>query len=626
MKKKNLIPLAFSSIFLTLSGCGGENASIYEDPNSGVKTSTNGCRASDSGCQGFVLDYPVSGLNFDCSSKKIDHFSTMLEGNVVAGGCPVGDKVTFYIQGETTARKVSLGTVDLQKMVPSKSKGQYAYISVADLAEGLTGKQINLESGNDTTYQTMLALVKIFQAIGLKQQSNELGDVQYIHLSNSFKDDLQILKANIEAGDYSDGSYVQALRAWIDVSQVSNAQADEVARQLLNLRHVGVFSAEFLPILALNADVQGFYGKSLGGNTSIGSLFMLSTRQGYNIGYALQWRGVPKQEGNQSNSPLSRIVLINQVVPTKLNVESNSQNWLHPVTNRVVNPLRLKTAANGTDSMEIYKGRLLSQSTLPGNEFMYKLNAEQNATPNSNDYTEWRQDINGERYTGTIDILKTNPAVNLDRQVFKTLKNTKSGDFYLFPMYVDLTFKYDNTDVAAQTVSVVIDEQGDIRTNRSATSLQSGKCLGVNNNLVDGEGVQQYRIGTLAASNNTANDKSLTLRMIFANPVFGHLDGALVGLNRDISVDPQSVVNSGVVYLNISRLVLNKDLTRGITIAGFNNGANVPARWLNMHALYQEVYNANDQNTVTQEQRDLAKRLSGSIEATLSPCYQIKEK
>ena len=624
MNKKIIIPMALSSIFLALSGCGGEKSSIYEDPNRGVKTSTNGCNNNLSTCQGFVLDYPVSGINFDCSTDKVNHFATLLEGNAVVGGCTKGDTVTFYIQGETSGRKVELGKVDLNKLVPVKSDGQYTQISLADMAQGLTGKEINLNSASDSTYQTMLALVKIFQSVGLQQQSNQLGDVQYIHLSKTLKDDLQKLKADVGANDFSDGSYIDDLKTWLDVSSVPNRQADQIARQLLNLRHVGVFNSEFIPFLALNAGIEGFHGKSLnGGNTAIGSLYMMTTRQGYNLGYALQWRGKPRLEGNQQDSPLARVVLINQVSPTKINLQANNQNWLQPVTNRIVNPLQLKTDSTSSDVMEIYKGRLLSQSVIPSNEIVYKAMAASTETPSSNDYAEWRQEINGERYSGVIDIFKTNPAAYLDREVFRTEKNTKASEHYLFPMYANLSFQHDSIDVPTQTLSVVIEADGEIRTNRSATSLQSDKCLTVNNSLVDNDGIQQYRIGTLAATSNSVSDKSITLRMVLANPIFGNLDGALIGLNNKFKLDSTTEASSGLVRLNMYYLVVDKDISRGINLAGFNNGQDGSARWINMHAVMQNTYNANNANSVTQAQKDLAKRVGGNIQATLAPCYKI---
>ena len=100
MNNKRLFPFAFSSLFLALTGCGGESATIYEDPYEGVKTSTSGCLSSSASCMGFTVAYPVEGLNFDCSSDDKNHFITEIVGNTATGGCKIGDKVSFYIQGQ----------------------------------------------------------------------------------------------------------------------------------------------------------------------------------------------------------------------------------------------------------------------------------------------------------------------------------------------------------------------------------------------------------------------------------------------------------------------------------------------------------------------------------------------
>ena len=120
MNNKILIPVALSSFIVAMPGCGGESATIHDDPHTGVKTSTNGCDASSDNCLGFVVTYPVEGLNFDCSSDIKNHFVTQLEGNIATGGCAVGDKVNFYIQGQNSSRKFELETVDLKRISRSK--------------------------------------------------------------------------------------------------------------------------------------------------------------------------------------------------------------------------------------------------------------------------------------------------------------------------------------------------------------------------------------------------------------------------------------------------------------------------------------------------------------------------
>ncbi len=45
-----------------------------------MRSTTNGtCTIGASGCLGFALDYPLSGLNFTCSSDTKNSFVTTLD-------------------------------------------------------------------------------------------------------------------------------------------------------------------------------------------------------------------------------------------------------------------------------------------------------------------------------------------------------------------------------------------------------------------------------------------------------------------------------------------------------------------------------------------------------------------
>lgn len=91
-----------------LNGCGGGSSTINEDPNSGTNngnltsgsctptTSDNG--AEDSTCLQFALDYPIAGINFDCSSATNFHYATKISGNAVIGSCKVGDTARFIFK------------------------------------------------------------------------------------------------------------------------------------------------------------------------------------------------------------------------------------------------------------------------------------------------------------------------------------------------------------------------------------------------------------------------------------------------------------------------------------------------------------------------------------------------
>lgn len=91
-----------------------------------------------------------------------------------------------------------------------------------------------------------------------------------------------------------------------------------------------------------------------------------------------------------------------------------------------------------------------------------------------------------------------------------------SGQTYIFPLYGTLNIKFDTAGISPIDLGIVIDENGDIRTdikpNATATDM-SGQCGVVSDNtLIDNNGVQQYRIGTTGGTESASNDKSITVK------------------------------------------------------------------------------------------------------------------
>lgn len=211
-------------------------------------------------------------------------------------------------------------------------------------------------------------------------------------------------------------------------------------------------------------------------------------------------------------------------------------------------------------------------------------------------------------------------------------------------MSTDPTFTFTNPEVNpnTQTLGIVIDENGDIRTNlgRNGT-LNSNTCADVDpSTYIDKEtGVQQYRLGTTGTAYiNGDIEKSITLRMILANPIFGSLDGALVGLNEKLVVTPTSgttnddlnkaSVSSGGIRLNLQRLINEQNTSSGVNITSWDGDKTIPATWVNLQAVYQAIYNNTDTNKdkLTIEQKELAKRQQGTLSVSLPQCYTVKTK
>ena len=638
MKRKFIIPFALTGLVTALSGCGGESAVIYEDPYQGIKTSTNGCLASAEKCQSFVVDYPIEGLNFDCSSDQKNHFVTEMVQNVALGGCAVGDKVSFYIQGSETSHKIALGVVDLSQLNPLKITGQPTQIGLIDIAAGMTGKAATSMSMSDDTFKVMVALTRVFQTIGVNQDANLSGDIQPIELSKNLKNDLSKIETSIDANNFLDGSYVNILKPWLDLDVVNEATAQQVATQLINLSNVNIYTANFLAITAANVDLGGFFGSSPSGKEAISNLYLLTTRQGYTTGYAVQWMGTPITTGDQLISSIARINLLTQVAPEKLNADAQSK-WIDPLTKKIAAPFTLHPANNVADNLEIFQGTLLNGTTIPGTEFMYKRVTGDTKPPIDNSvYGKWRQSIGNEQFTGSIDVYKTNPATYLDKRVFQTANTVKVGQQYIFPLYATLTFSFNDKTLPNIKLGIVVDENGDIRTNiganASSTDLSSSSCSEVDpvSYIDKTTAVQQYRIGTTGAANYDNSDKSLTLRMILSNPVFGNLDGALVGLNENLTFLPQTsdgtapAFNSGGVRMNLQNLIVDQSTARGINITGWDGQYTTEAQWGNLHAISQSIFNSANKDKATQAQLDLAKRANGKINIELPSCYTLKTK
>ncbi|MCH7315306.1 hypothetical protein [Acinetobacter sp. ANC 3882] len=619
MNKKILLPFALSTLAIFLHGCGGESAKINEDPTKGVTgvTSNTSCDITATDCLQFVLDYPVAGLNFDCSSDKVNHFATKLDSNVVTGACKLGDTITFYLQGEGSPRKINLGTIQLDKITKMKM-GTPARIRIVDLAMGLTGNTPANLSMSDDTIRVAMALVKIFQSQSIVDDLNIIGDIQPIEFTLEKKNTLVNLSRDIGVTELSSGAYAEILKPWLDVSKINDEQAFAVVTQLLNLSNMGVWYAE-LPLFKAGSNgavvevpnegsgvfPDGLFGcnrelyadclNTKNGNGanlthSMGRFELLTDRQGYIIGYGQQWRGSPIITNDVVSPP---IALLGTTKPDKLQVNAQ-KDWFNLV-NQEVNPnqpLRFILNNNSVEDVLMTQGKLINGTNIASTEAVYRQLTKAKSTDpfnNAKDLGLWQQSVAGINYKGVTDVFKVNPASYLPKDVFTTEANVRSGQRYAFPLYATLTFKFQDTSIAPVDLGIVIDEHGDIRTDikKDATATDmSGNCAKAesqtNGTFIDEYGVTQYRVGTTGGALYSANDKSITVRMIFANPKFGAIDGVLLGLNFT-SINGQNNISGAKI--NVHNL-LNGQAT-GINLTNFSNNT---VSWLNNYGLYLTTY------------------------------------
>lgn len=651
MNKKILLPFAVSTLALMLHGCGGENAKINEDPTKGVEgvTSNTSCAITADNCLRFVMDYPVTGLNFDCSTDKFNHFATKLEGNIVTGACKLGDSINFYIQGEG-ARKINLGTLNLDTI--SKTKMAIPpRIRLIDLAIAMTGQKPTTLNMNDDTTRVAVALIKILQSLGAENGDNVIGDIQPIELSKDKKNQLIDISKDIGTQEFISGEYVEILKPWLNVEQVSDAQALALLTDLLNLSNTGVWQADAPfakqtgdnPIASATGD--GFFGCNRDDYNactqatdnllhSMGGFLLISDRQGYILGYGQQWRG-PAAIVDKIVFPY---VLTTKVKPQKIQV--NAQNlWFNQIDKFIKpeQPLRFSLNNEKSEDLLLTQGQLINGTAIAGTERIYK---QLNKLKDSDSVDPkllgaWQQTIAGETYKGRIDIIRVNPASYLSKDIFKTEANVQSKQQYIFPLYATLNFKFQNNEFPAVDIGIVIDEKGDIRTDIKANATdtdKSGICgtvksVNSDGTITDSNDQIQYRIGTTSATEFSAVDKSLVVRMILSNPKFGNVDGAIFGLNLTAGTGAK---------INIHNLLAGQ--ANGINLTNFLNET---ANWSNTYAAYQLIYNTTYDNLKdaeknkyikpTDEERALAKRYSGTVsikiaDQSIPACNAIKIK
>ncbi|WP_228150070.1 protein FilF, partial [Acinetobacter baumannii] len=643
-----LWPFALTTIALMLNGCGGGSSTINEDPNSGTNngnltsgsctptTSDNG--AEDSTCLQFALDYPIAGINFDCSSATNFHYATKISGNAVIGSCKVGDTARFYIQSKDN-KKVFLGNVNLDTIgkftaVNGKSKEiNPIYLRVLDLASGITGKAPTTLDKNDETIKVAIALIKIFQSIGVENGDNLIGDIQPTQLTDIKKDQLTKISQSVTATEFQNGAYASILKPWLDVNQISDDDAYKLLVQTTNLSNAGVFQSFNLFINStILQNYQVFNGcnrstqeeclnNTINLRHSTDDLYLLSDRQGYTLGYGLQWKGSAIVIDNKVQNPY---LLTTKVKPAKLNVNAQN-NWLNPVSREIqsTTPLRLSFSNNPNEDLQIYQGKFFNDYGVAGTEAFYKYLTKL-STGNPQHYGLWRQNVDGDNYNGVLSIIKSNPISYLERNVFKTSGNVKTGEKYIFPLYATLTFNFSDTTIQPVNLGIVIDEHGDIRTDikpNSTTTDMSGQCATVSDaSLIDNNGMQQYRIGTTAATFNDPlnGDQSVYVRMILSNPKFANIDGVMVGVTF-VGVSP------GPAKLNLFNLLANKVDSTSINFD--NNTA-----WFNQHAAAQESYNMlKDVPAPTAADKALAQRKFGTVtiklaDQSIPACKAIKTK
>ena len=629
--KKIVVPFALSVLSAVLAACGGEENVIHENPNSGGQGSSySSCNVERDECLTFALEYPVAGLSFTCSGDNLRSFVTRQQGNAVIGACELGDTVNFYVQGPNTANRVELGEVALDSIAKFKNKQTIPQISFLDMAAGALKQPANSLSLTDATTRLASRYVQLFQAIGVKNGQSALGDIQLISLSEQQRDELLKLADSISIQDWQSNQYVALLSPWVELNGLTEQEGLDALVKLNHINNGALYSADLIQLFLA---AEGFHGESQlnSQRKNINLFYMLTNRKGEAFGYGIQWVGIPtvttSETGNSSSTgaDVSRLNLLTKENPQLMLIQPVT-SWLDPLKKNIVanRPLIFKLAGNNNE-LRITQGQLINDVGIAGSDNLYKL-MSRTETVVAAHLGKWQQSLNGEPFTGTVDIYKTAQMTYLDRRVFKTEANTRVGDKYVFPLYATLTFNFDDRDTAQHKLGIVIDEHGDIRTdireNATATDL-SGQCGTVDNTLMDNFGVQQYNIGTTGTANiNTQDaDTSLSVRMIIAGDQYHALNGTVIGLNT--ARDDAATVSVSGAKINLHNLITTGSLINGINITDFDNKA---VNWANIYNVYKNVFVNGKDNVSTPEEKRQAERLQGRLAIDIAPCYELKTK
>lgn len=590
------------------------------------------------------LEYPLDGLNFNCSSDTENTFITLFDSKngVASGTCQKTDNIEFSIQS-FGSNKINLGQIKLSDYASFSAQTQLPRLSVIDIASGISGRRVsNLEPG-DPTVQVAMRLVKILQALALQKGSIvNPSDVQPLYITEDMRKNLAKISGNISL---TDTDLATKIKDFVDISTISDEVAFTTVKKLVTIANAAVYQPEFSLF-----STSGVIGSNLTGSDGLvgcnqspcdiknkntkylfGHFMLITDRQGYTFGSGLQWRDTQSKVAKENLSSLGGVnaELIRKVKPVQMTADPQS-SWIHPTSKTINTPYRLNVANNATQ-LELYQGRLLNDYVIAGKEAFYKVVTDKKSLDTSDQANLglWRLQADGENYTGSVDLYKIFPISYLDRQVFKTAQNVGDKEKYIFPMYANLEFKFTDSTVSPITLGIVIDSNGDVRTNMQssnnfATDPVNG-CKGdvLADTLLDHQDIQQYRLGTLGRA--FVADKAVSMRLILANEKFGNINGALVGVDSRIQSSPDSrdSIVIGGALLNLSN-VLDTNVGQNGRVT-FLNSAGDGVQWANTYASFQKVYNNNNEGE-TPADISLAKLNGGSVEFKLADCYQVKAK
>ncbi|MFV5491715.1 hypothetical protein [Acinetobacter sp. ASP199] len=673
-KNKIILPFAFSAMAILLQGCGGESADVI--PEKYDSSTINGaCIGTRPGCIEFALDYPLQTLDFYCGDDTKQTFITTydVDKGVATGACKVGQSITFYILGKDE-RRVDLGSFSMNQIGNVTSKSHYPRMNLLDIAEGI--RKTN-SAGNLSQYDIAIRLVQLIQAMGLNSdQLRSATEIYPVAINDDIRAGLDQLDEDItveKIKTLSDQDFDALLKTWLGPTTITKEQAKQVLQALLNISNAAVYQPEFslFSTESIGSYVTGSEGlvgcSNLNRECSLkdtelthilGHFILMTDRQGMTFGSGLQWKGkiesTTQNPGDFTTIGGLNAHLIRSIKPVQMTADAQN-SWIDPETKQIANTpgYLFKVGDSTSEKLKIEQGRLYNDYMIAGKERFYKVLTGKSVSYNLNENEKrdlglWQQTGGSLNFAGTMDLYKIYPITHLDRRVFKTQNNVQDQETYFFPLYGDLKFTLTNDSNRTINLGIVIDENGDIRTNIKPATAKVDECSAEFNPStmqttysVEGpedavETVQQYRIGTVSrafvpSAVRKKTDNTLSVRLVLANEVLGDLNGALIGMNSTIktSTDGSSesiVVGGALVHLtdlfNV-RVTGDGTNTPKPTISLTDSEGNT-VKWANSFASFSQVY--GKQNPSDEDVKKLAKLAGGTVSLAAADCYKVKVK
>ena len=632
------LPFALTTLCLMLSACGGGSNTINEDPTGGgTGNVVSECPTSNATCVDVLFDdTPVVNLNYECGTYR---------GVTTATGvarCPIDSNVTFFLKNPDNGRRVTLGTVAVKPVrnVIAAEAGSDSLIRITtkDLAEATTNTAITaLDSTVGAT--TAINMSRLLQTLARTSEPYvDSAPINRVYIDTDVKTGIEKLEKDIVPADFQSNEIVAKLQPWLEVQKRTLISADEAKRRLNKVvvtKNAGIFTAN--PTLdvgfssSFNVDLK-LGVSSTNSNSTFASMAMYSSidRSGQNTGFGLQW------VSNATNlADKYTIYLKNNFSKMSL---TTPQAGFNPYTKRFSNfsfnvgPKTYTSSADANtyngDVFSFANGKLVRDVAVLGSSDVYELYTNE-AIKDRSELGTWEQksSLGATNFSGTATVSKV-ASVNtyLDPAVWRVKDGVRTGENYLFPLYMTLTLNYDkaytdacSTCAASQTIPVAVLENGDIITDGDNTTAFAGS------KAMCGEGgITQKRIGTVRAAAPSGDGSQLFFNpsILLAGSQFGALDGTVIGIESRIKINLAGIRN----------VATGQRGSINATSADLGESDQNPAIWTNLYNFFTSLrvnYQPATNETlvaITPEQKLAANQLAGTLQANTSECYKVYQK